>query len=660
MTNSAIEKQQLVSYRPEIDGLRALAVVAVIINHIHKDWLPSGYLGVDVFFVISGYVITSSLLRKESDSLGDFLTGFYVRRMKRLIPALIFFVVTTSVLIALVSPEPRVALGIGWRSLFGISNLQLYKSATDYFSASTELNPFIHTWSLGVEEQFYLFFPLLVWFSGFARRTKNSSRNLFFLVGVISVLSLIAFVYLYPRNEPAAYFLMPPRFWEMAAGCIVFLIIYRRAIIASLLKKIPTLLIISLLGAAFFFPKTIPVPATIIVVSLTMLLLGSLAQGTFVYRMLTLRKVMFIGVISYSLYLWHWGVLAISRWTIGIHWWSLPILLALMFALAIFSFNFIETPIRVGFKAKRWVIALAGGVSTVASFVVVQLVSKYSTLFYLDQSEPLLQKAQPLDDEVAKCSVYNNVDLQCGFKKPGNQNTIFLIGDSHIDQFSDSVLSFAKEHGFNLIRATGGGCPFPVSPSLAVSDHCRDVQRQIETNLINQARSGDLLFLSIAITSNFLPTTGEDGKPEYPQLKKGVDPAAAIAEYKTAFERLSQKLNAKNVNVVFFLDGPKFPDVLEAYAYCKSPWFSPWRGNSAGCVIPKRDFLAWRDLNFGWLKSWEDNRQRFVMDGITKKSCDDEECHARYYIDSNHFDRFHTRYVFDSFLARSGRQLLSR
>ena len=107
----------------------------------------------------------------------DFLTGFYERRIKRLVPALVVFVLLTSVLISLFNPDPGMALGLGWRSLLGISNINLYRSATDYFAESTELNPFTHTWSLGVEEQFYLLFPFLIWFSGFGQQKAKGSRN---------------------------------------------------------------------------------------------------------------------------------------------------------------------------------------------------------------------------------------------------------------------------------------------------------------------------------------------------------------------------------------------------------------------------------------------------------------------------------------------------
>ena len=184
-------------YRPEIDGLRAFAVVAVIINHFNKEILPNGYLGVDIFFVISGFVITSSLYQRPSKNFKDFISGFYERRIKRLVPALSVFVLIMSIMICLVNPEPTLSLRTGLTSLFGLSNLYLLKQSTDYFAQTTELNVFTHTWSLGIEEQFYILFPFLIWFSGFGRQTKNGTRNLFLIVGILSIASLIGFLYLY-------------------------------------------------------------------------------------------------------------------------------------------------------------------------------------------------------------------------------------------------------------------------------------------------------------------------------------------------------------------------------------------------------------------------------------------------------------------------------
>ncbi len=132
-------------YRPEIDGLRAFAVLAVIINHFNKNFMPNGYLGVDIFFVISGYVITSSLAKFNAKNLNQFLKTFYERRVKRLIPALVFFVIISSFLITLFNPSPGNSLWTGLFSLLGLSNFYLLKESIDYFASSTQLNIFTHT-----------------------------------------------------------------------------------------------------------------------------------------------------------------------------------------------------------------------------------------------------------------------------------------------------------------------------------------------------------------------------------------------------------------------------------------------------------------------------------------------------------------------------------
>src|SRR5262249_472992 len=145
------------------------------------------------------------------------------RRIKRLVPALVLCVVITGILICLFSRDARTSLLTGVTSLFGLSNLYLLKQATNYFAASAELNVFTQTWSLGVEEQFYFLFPFLVWFTGFGRQTVRGSRNLIGIVAALAVASVVAFIYLSGSNQPAAYFLMPTRLWELGAGCLLFL-----------------------------------------------------------------------------------------------------------------------------------------------------------------------------------------------------------------------------------------------------------------------------------------------------------------------------------------------------------------------------------------------------------------------------------------------------
>ena len=336
------------SYRPEIDGLRALAVIAVIINHFNKTILPSGYLGVDIFFVISGYVITSSLADRPSKDLGSFLISFYVRRIKRLLPALILFVVINSVLISLFNPNPEVSLKTGIASLFGLSNLYLWNQATDYFSTATELNVFTHTWSLGVEEQFYMVFPLVIWFTGFSRLSDKGARNLFKTMGILSVASLISFVILYLTNQPTAYFLMPTRLWELGMGCLIFLGLnyFSKSRFMRFLEIIPPLIIAVAIIIVLCMPLQFAISATISVVILTAILIAGIHPRTAIYELFTHKYIVYTGLISYSLYLWHWSVLSISRLTIGISWWTVPIQLALMMFFCIVSYKYLETPLR--------------------------------------------------------------------------------------------------------------------------------------------------------------------------------------------------------------------------------------------------------------------------------------------------------------------------
>ena len=212
-------------YRVEIDGLRAVAVFAVILNHFDKQLLPNGYLGVDLFFVISGYVITSSLKNNKYKEFTKFIINFYERRLRRLIPLLAFFTIIVGTLTVFLNTSPGVSINTGFYGLFGISNIYLFSQSTDYFAQSTDLNPFTHTWSLAVEEQFYLFYPLLLWFCGYCQGSKNRSKRVLISLLFLSIPSLLGFIFLYKVNQPAAYFLMPFRFWEISFGSIIFLLV---------------------------------------------------------------------------------------------------------------------------------------------------------------------------------------------------------------------------------------------------------------------------------------------------------------------------------------------------------------------------------------------------------------------------------------------------
>lgn len=355
--------------------MRALAVISVILNHFNKDLLPGGYLGVDIFFVISGYVISSSLYKNSGKNFADFILGFYARRVKRIIPALVVCVLLTSVLICLFDSTPKISLRTGIASLFGISNLYLLKQATDYFGGSAQLNVFTHTWSLGVEEQFYLFLPLLFWITSFSRRGEHCSRILSGVLGFLVLCSLALFVRMSMGDPSAAFFLMPTRFWELGLGCLLFVILNSDRHLATLIAtKVRSLTVLIFVAAILFIPSAYSIYSTIGVVTLTALLIASAQPGTAGYLILAHPWAVYIGRLSYSLYLWHWSVLVLSRWTIGIHAWSAPLLAGVMLLFAAASYRYIESPMRRGeWSPARWksiFYGFAGSVS-VAGFLLI-------------------------------------------------------------------------------------------------------------------------------------------------------------------------------------------------------------------------------------------------------------------------------------------------
>ena len=210
------------SYRADIDGLRAIAVLAVIASHLPEKFLPSGFLGVDVFFAISGFVVTASLLNQRRTMLSQLYVGFLARRVKRLLPALAVCVAVSGFVVLATDPFPRHSIQTGLAALFGFANVILFFFELDYFSPSSIFNAFTHTWSLGVEEQFYVVFPIFAWVFYFRTHT-GSFKPLAIAMIIGGSISVALFAGLYKDHQAAAFFLMPARIWELGVGALVFL-----------------------------------------------------------------------------------------------------------------------------------------------------------------------------------------------------------------------------------------------------------------------------------------------------------------------------------------------------------------------------------------------------------------------------------------------------
>lgn len=259
-------------YRAEIDGLRAVAVVSVIIHHIDRTLLPHGHLGVDIFYVISGFVITQALINQQHGSFVNYALRFYTRRVKRLMPALFLCIALTTMIVFAVSTPDYIltaaSIRTGVTALFGLSNLYLLRHATDYFGSTALLNPFTHTWSLGFEAQFYLVFPVIMWFSGLPRKSPKGIFYFTLIICVAAIASLGSYIWLDNRNPIWAFYLMPTRFWELAAGAIGCLALSQHGHIVThhlfaryiaLLALVAVIFVLLLPQSSFQWPSTLTV-----------------------------------------------------------------------------------------------------------------------------------------------------------------------------------------------------------------------------------------------------------------------------------------------------------------------------------------------------------------------------------------------------------------
>ncbi len=434
-------------YRADIQGLRCIAVLAVIVFHFFPALLPSGFLGVDVFFVISGFVISRLFIRNENRQPFDFLSSFYVGRIKRLYPALVVCVLITGALFAFfTSRVPEDSLRTGAFSIFGVSNIYLWKISTDYFATVAQLNPFTQTWSLGVEEQFYILFPIILIGSGFFKKSIYSYKVMLFCA-LGSLAGYIVWIWISPS---AQFYLMPFRFWQFSLG--YFVAVCEKKVVGTKSRSIFNLsevcswVCFLLILAGFFFPAGWKTYSTIWITFATGYLLVRLRDNKKLVTLLSSRPACFIGDISYSLYLWHWSILVLGRWLLGTSLFVSCLLLALTFIVSAGSYFVIEQPIRrvsidSGFK-KIALVSCTVFVSIVCFFFMlkVQGVSqsynnRLANFFQIPQpknwSPVLCHGKEAIRDYLDPYSVCLGAERTK--QKP---SVLYLIGDSHAAQLT--------------------------------------------------------------------------------------------------------------------------------------------------------------------------------------------------------------------------------
>lgn len=454
------------SYRPDVDGLRAVAVLAVLAFHAFPSLAPGGFTGVDVFFVISGYLI-SGIILDDIERQRFSVAYFYWRRIRRIFPALLLVLAATLLLgwrVLLPDEYARLGRHVAAGAAF-LSNLALWREA-GYFDAAADLKPLLHLWSLGIEEQYYLVWPLLL----FAfRRSRRAMLGMIVAVGLASFALNVALVGQHPTS---AFYLPFTRFWELLGGSLLAFMFTGRSIgirhpnAISFVGVALIALALALLDGERAFPgwwALLPVAGTMLVIAA-----GPAAWPN--RRLFSQRAVVYVGLVSYPLYLWHWPLLSYARIIDG---GEPPAalrlgLLALAVLLAALTYELVEKPIRrarVGALARRTVPALGAAMALVFAG---GLAARQALLLPSSAADPAIAEIAraAADWDSARDSIIIG----------DSPRAVLFFGDSHMEHYLPRIREVLREHRAPLrtvLFKTEGGCA-PVPGIERRGQHCND------------------------------------------------------------------------------------------------------------------------------------------------------------------------------------------
>jgi len=461
-----------IKYRGDIDGLRAVAVLSVILFHINSKWIPGGFLGVDIFFVISGYLITL-ILTKEIDKTNKIsISNFYKRRIKRIIPALLFVLIPTLIIgFLLFAPNDFVSLLKSniW-AFFSAANIYFFSSIdTGYFASGSNELPLLHLWSLGVEEQFYILWPFMVLF---LLKYINSITKRVLIISSIFILSLIGAQLIIVTNHSFAYYMLPTRAWELLGGAMVALLVHNGFRTKNSINEImATLGFITIILSFIYVSESDPVPglaALPTILGTALLILSGISYQTYIGRFLSFKGFVAIGLVSYSAYLWHWPILAFLRYAmIEIDVPIAALVIAVTFILATISYFFVETPFRKNNLSTKKVFIryfiIPAVIIVTLSTLLIKIIDYRPSWIYsdkkLDSSFLVIPNHKytysclfsdfPSDGYTQERCVYPKIE------KP----TVFIMGDSNAAHYVGMLRVFADHYGFTTRNAAQSACP---------------------------------------------------------------------------------------------------------------------------------------------------------------------------------------------------------
>lgn len=443
----------------EIQGLRALAATLVLI--FHAKLISGGFIGVDIFYVISGFLITGLLLTELNSTGRISLKAFYLRRSKRLLPAS-FLVLFVTALIAwlLLPPISRGSIG---RDLIAttlyISNYLFAWWQNDYQNLNATPSPFIHYWSLAVEEQFYIFWPLFI----IALAKFRSARK--FLVGfsLVTITTFALGVWLTIVAPIWAFYSLPTRAWELSVGALIALLptLRRRSRLLSILG------VVALVVSALWFNESTAFPGlyALLPVLGTAALLSSIGAWPQPLKWLATNRIsVWLGKISYPLYLWHWPVLVlpIALFARDLSLWERILALAVTVILADLTTRYVEEPIRTKSFAPRRIVLTTMTSMTLALLIGFGITQTTTSAILVDGKQVTLAsiEARPTPyDDGCHLNYHKSISPLCEFGKLDSEKTVVLYGDSHAVQWFPALEKLAEEKGFKLITLTKSACP---------------------------------------------------------------------------------------------------------------------------------------------------------------------------------------------------------
>ena len=491
-------------YRTDIDGLRAFSVLSVILFHINPKWIEGGFLGVDVFFVISGYLISLILIKDLKKNGKIDFSRFYERRIRRILPALFFMLfVSTLVAFFLLLPKDLTQYfrSLIW-SVLSLANVFFYTSLdSSYFAAPTSEVPLLHLWSLGVEEQFYFIYPIFL--LALYKKTSSTKKIIFFFLFLFFV-SFIWAHYSQKSNQSFAHYMLFTRAWELLAGGICATMVSSGFSVNKKYSEFLSFLGLLFIVASFFFVSennSVPGLACLpIVVGSSFILLANVHHKTLVSFLLSFRPLVFIGLVSYSAYLWHWPILAFLRYALVDIDVAVGILVLLLtFSMAVFSYYFVEQPFRT-YQATKGKVYLLGFLVPSASLVFLSLFclnsleNKRSWVFPWEKISHIKEITQAAYKFKYNCQyalfttdAYQRED--CIYPK-GQKPTALLLGDSNASHYLGMMRVIAKEYDFTIANYIQSSCPlvFDVEYSWISKrkqEACSLYRKSIKKHLLN-------------------------------------------------------------------------------------------------------------------------------------------------------------------------------